>query len=239
MEGVDSIPQRYYKACKDALVLSRVFATIVGMTMERMDGSELASSLSSIVAIIGPEGSGKSVLAKSLAEHFAVPIISTGGILRDIHKNQPDHPKYAEIDDMFLHHKYLSAESLLDLLKERFSQPDISAGCILDGGFRTVDEIDQFGQMLQLAQCNLPVTVLRLEIPAHMCVTRILAADRGRSDDTLEAITQRLRNFYMSLKTRLRKISDQGYDLVSIDAIQSPDDVLATALGAIRKEPAL
>ncbi len=143
------------------------------------------------------------------------------------------HPLYTVVHDMFEKHVYLDATTLLEVVADRFKQPDIEEGCVLDGGFRTVDEIHGFSRMLLEADRVMSVTIIELMVPREICIARIIAGNRGRTDDSPEAIELRLGEFYRTYEKRIALIKASDYSHLEIDAagdIQSVFDAVVSEL---------
>lgn len=90
------------------------------------------------IIFLGPPGVGKGTIAAMTSEKFKIPHISTGDLLRESRKNQTALGKEAE--------KYMDAGELvpdkliINLIKERFKEPDCKDGFLLDGFPRTMDQ---------------------------------------------------------------------------------------------------
>ena len=87
------------------------------------------------LVLLGPPGAGKGTQAKRLAENLALPHISTGDLLRQNVKDGTGLGKQAKgIMDKGL---LVSDDLVAKMLDERFNNPDIKKGFILDGYPRT------------------------------------------------------------------------------------------------------
>ena len=88
------------------------------------------------LVLLGPPGAGKGTQAKRLAEELALPHISTGDILRQNVKLDTDLGKQAKgIMDKGL---LVPDDLVAKMLDQRFNNPDIKKGFILDGYPRTL-----------------------------------------------------------------------------------------------------
>ena len=83
------------------------------------------------LVLLGPPGAGKGTQAKKLAESLGLPHISTGDILRQNVKDGTSLGKQAKgIMDKGL---LVPDDLVAKMLDERFNNPDIKNGFILDG----------------------------------------------------------------------------------------------------------
>jgi adenylate kinase len=83
------------------------------------------------IILLGPPGAGKGTQAKVLAEKLSLPHISTGDILRQNVKDGS--PLGKEAKDFMEKGLLVPDELMAKMLLDRFSQPDIKKGFILDG----------------------------------------------------------------------------------------------------------
>lgn len=176
-----------------------------------------------IIVFIGGEGSGKTTVAKRLAEESGKPYVTTGDIIRELAANDPG-PLGDECRVMFATHSYLAGETLLRILVERFGREDTSEGFILDGGLRTLEETVDFQSMLAGAGRALPLTVIYLQLSDEESIRRLVTGQdaRGRDDDTMEGVRARLAKFHFQLPERLEIIGGQpSWALIPVDA--TPD----------------
>ncbi len=190
-----------------------------------------------IVIFIGPEGSGKTSIAKRLAAESGTPYIATGDILRDMAKN--DKTEYGDAcRAMLAEHRYLESKTLLAILVKRFSQDDLKEGFILDGGLRTVGETEGFQSVLEKADRIMPITAVFLRIPGWMSFQRLMSEKnlRKREDDTVEGILNRLSNYYNQLGRRADLIKKQkDWRLLHINAMGNIEDVFNDVRAKIAK----
>ena len=194
---------------------------------EKETGHERLQDGASIVIFIGPEGSGKTTVARKLAIDTGKPYLTTGDILRDLAKN--DMGEWGDkCRAMFAEHTYLDGTTLLEILIDRFRQDDTKDGFVLDGGLRTLEETHDFRGMLVEAGRDLPVTVIHLDVPEAVSLDRLVSGEnaRKRSDDTYEGVMCRLAKYYSQLEERMRVMESQpNWRLVHIDATKAVGDV--------------
>ena len=187
--------------------------------IERDLGQERIDIGKRIVSFVGPEGSGKTTQAKLLSELSGKPYLTTGDTLRDYAKN--DTGRYGEAcRKMFSEHTYLEGNLLLEIMSERFSKDDTVDGFILDGGFRTVEETDNFEQTLFNSGRLLPVVIIKINIPREVSFERLVTGEnaRKRKDDTEEALDCRLKKYYDRLDERMEIIrNNPSWKIIEID----------------------
>ncbi len=176
-----------------------------------------------IIDFIGPEGAGKSTIAKKLSSETEKLYVSVGDILRDMAKNDQ-----TELGDecraMFKEHRYLDPSMLLLIQTEYFKKEEFSEGFILDGGLRTKTEVLGFLGMLENAGRKMPLTVIYLKVPEEVSVQRLTGKNgRNREDDTLEGVSNRLKHFYDKLDERISLITTMCL-LLHIDATGTVDE---------------
>ncbi|MCX5693954.1 MAG: adenylate kinase [Candidatus Omnitrophica bacterium] len=98
------------------------------------------------LVLLGPPGAGKGTQAKRLAEKLALPHISTGDILRQNVKDDTDLGRQAK---GIMEKGLLVPDDLVaKMLDERFNDPDIKKGFILDGYPRTLPQAYSLDKIL-------------------------------------------------------------------------------------------
>ena len=131
---------------------------------------------------IGPPGAGKGTQAARLVDHFQIPHVSTGDMLRAAVKSGTEMGKLAE--------SYMSAGKLLPddvvvgIVRDRLKEKDAEKGVLLDGFPRTVPQAEALDSMLAEEGIKLDAVVL-LEVADDLIVNRIVGR---RSDPETGAI---------------------------------------------------
>ena len=83
------------------------------------------------LVLLGPSGAGKGTQAKYLSKAYDIPHISTGDILRGHITRETEIGR--QIEHIMDTGKLVSDEIVIDLVKERITEPDCAKGFILDG----------------------------------------------------------------------------------------------------------
>ena len=109
------------------------------------------------LVLLGPPGAGKGTQAKRLAQRLALPHISTGDILRQNVKDATDLGKQAK---GIMEKGLLVPDGLMaKMLDERFNNPDIKKGFILDGYPRTLSQAGTLDEILSRKKISVDLVV--------------------------------------------------------------------------------
>jgi len=119
------------------------------------------------IIIVGAPGSGKGTQSKNISEHYSIPHISTGDMLRDAKEDGSERGNY--IKNLIDNGKFVSDELIIQLVKERIQQDDCKNGYILDGFPRTVTQAKSM-----LSEGIVVDHVIEIEVPDSYLVERIV-----------------------------------------------------------------
>jgi adenylate kinase len=208
------------------------------------------------LVMLGRQGAGKGTQAVRLAQHFVVPHISTGDMLRAAVAAGTEFGRRAK--DVMDGGGLVSDEIMVGIVDERLNESDTTKrGYILDGFPRTEAQ----AQALEKITVDRPLdVVLNLEVPEDVVLERITKrrvcvtcghiysvdappkngwlcdVDGGevvqRDDDTEDAVRKRL-DLYNAETLPLVGFYAERDLLVEIDGLGSPDDVFARLLTAV------
>lgn len=212
------------------------------------------------LVLVGPPGAGKGTQAQFIAEHVAVPKISTGDIFRaNVSEGSPlgvQAKAYMDRGDL------VPDDVTIDMVRNRLAEPDALAGFLLDGFPRTVPQAQTLdGILRETADSELDV-VLELVVDDDEVIRRLSGrrtcrtcnhiwhvdfdppkepdvCDRDggelyqRDDDQAETIANRLEVYAESTAPLVAYYAGRGV-LIGIDATGPVDDVTQRAIDALR-----
>mgnify|MGYP000511696199 CR=1 FL=1 len=176
--------------------------------------------------LLGGPGAGKGTQALKLVEHFKIPQISTGDMLRSAIAAGTDLGKSAK--KVMDSGQLVSDEIIIALVKERLQQPDCCNGFLFDGFPRTIPQADA----LKEAHVKLD-HVIEISVPDEEIISRIsgrrvhLASGRvyhikfnapqkeGLDDLTGEPLVQRDDDKEETIRKRLAVYHQQTEPLVN------------------------
>lgn len=121
------------------------------------------------IVLFGSPGSGKGTQAKLLVQHFGIPQISTGDMLRQ-HIDSGDALGLA-VRDIMRAGSLVSDDSVNRLVEERLKLSDADHGFILDGYPRTVTQAVALSKLL--ASLGVSEIVIYLKVDSDIIIGRI------------------------------------------------------------------
>jgi adenylate kinase len=102
-----------------------------------------------------------------------------------------------EVEGYLARGELVPDETVIELIRERLSQPDAAGGFVLDGFPRTMAQSDALDEML--AEIGRPLSVVfELQVSDEVARQRMAkrAVEEGRSDDTPEVIDRRIQLYH-------------------------------------------
>lgn len=129
------------------------------------------------IVLLGPPGAGKGTQAKRIAEHYGIPQISTGDILRDNIKRGTELGEQAKA--VMARGELVSDDLVCDMVASRLRDTDCERGFILDGFPRTARQagwLDAFFESKIFDNSDgvrcLPI-VVRIDVDYNQLVQRL------------------------------------------------------------------
>ncbi len=161
------------------------------------------------LVLLGPPGVGKGTQAANIKDHFKIVHFSTGDILRAEVKAETALGKKA--------FSYMDAGKLvpdgllLQMMEQRLQQDDCTTGYLLDGFPRTIPQAEGLEKLMNLLGHKLDA-VISLTADEEELINRLVLRGKtsGRSDDTLEVITQRQEVYRQQTEPLLKFYSQRG-----------------------------
>ena len=176
--------------------------------------------------LLGPPGAGKGTQAGYVKEHFAIPQISTGDMLRAAVKAGT--PLGIAAKKVMDSGQLVSDDIIIGLVKERLKEPDCANGYLFDGFPRTIPQAEAMKASGVALDFVLEIDVPDEEIVLRMSGRRVhMASGRtyhvkfnppkveGRDDQTSEPLIQRDDDKEETVKRRLEVYHDQTRPLVA------------------------
>ncbi|HEX3819153.1 MAG TPA: adenylate kinase [Candidatus Sulfotelmatobacter sp.] len=139
-------------------------------------GQETSCILGPVV-LLGPPGAGKGTQSKRIMEHYGIPQVSTGDLLRENVSRGTELGVAAKA--VMARGELVSDDLVCIMVQERLSQPDTKRGYILDGFPRTAAQAGWLDALLEQeffdksrATRAWPI-VIRLEVDYNQLLLRI------------------------------------------------------------------
>lgn len=199
------------------------------------------------LVILGKQGAGKGTQCERLSEHYAIPHVSTGDILRAAVKSGSALGQ--EVAGVMDAGALVSDELVNRLVEERFQQPDAQRGALLDGFPRTLAQAEALEALLGDDGIKLCINLdVATELVTQRLSSRRVCQECGaiysdtdieaisgtcskcggdviqRNDDQPEAIEKRLALYERDTAPLLDFYASRDL-LVTINGDQSPDEV--------------
>ncbi len=212
------------------------------------------------IIMLGAPGAGKGTQAKKIADKYQIPHISTGDIFRANIKEGTELGKKAKsyMDQGLL----VPDELTLELIMDRFQNPDCANGYVLDGFPRTIPQAEALTAALEKNGETIDYAI-NVEVPDENIVARMSGrraclacgatyhvvyaptkeegvCDRCgeklvlRDDDKPETVKKRLDVYHSQTQPLIDYYTKQG-KLVEVDGTQNVDavfDAIVKILGA-------
>jgi adenylate kinase len=116
--------------------------------------------------LLGAPGAGKGTQATFICQKYGIPQISTGDMLRAAVKAGT--PLGLQADAVMKSGGLVSDDLIINLVKERLTQPDCANGCLFDGFPRTLPQADA----MKAAGVKLDY-VLEIDVPFDAIIERM------------------------------------------------------------------
>lgn len=206
------------------------------------------------VVVMGPPGVGKGTQTARFARERNLPTIATGDILREAIKDETPLGRLAKT--MMDAGKLVDDATMVGIVRERLSRPDVQRGFLLDGFPRTVAQAQALDDILrECCHGSLIVVVMRApqeELLRRLSVRRICgtcganadpfeSGDRckrcggelvQRTDDNVDVVRKRLQVYEHDTQPLVAFYRDRP-TFRTVDGAQPPDRVAGELAAAI------
>jgi len=162
-----------------------------------------------MIILMGVAGAGKSMQGKILADEHGYAWISTGEILRVLVTGKRRHE--------MLEGKLLSDDEVIKMVDKVFELIDTEQEFVLDGFPRTIRQADWLLDEVHKGRFGLSAVV---HLTASEDVVRSRLLERGRQDDTDDAIAKRFSEYRNETLPIIDHFKKEGAKVCDIDAAQ-------------------
>lgn len=177
------------------------------------------------ILLLGPQGAGKGTQGKLVAAEYGIPHVATGDMLRTA--MAADTELGRQVRPIYDSGGLVPDELMIALIRERLTADDAREGFVLDGFPRTMRQAEALEEMLREIGRDLDV-VFEFQLADEVGRERMLkrAAEEGRTDDTPEAIAERLRLYHEETEPLIEYYRSRG-NLVGLHAERPVNEVFA------------
>jgi adenylate kinase len=179
------------------------------------------------LVLFGPPGAGKGTQSKILTEKRGLPQLSTGDMLRAA--IEAGTPLGLACKALMAKGELVPDETVIQIIGERYDQPDCANGAVFDGFPRTIAQAEALDKMLAERNRRIDL-VLELKVDDAVLLSRvesrIKAGGTLRADDTPETLAHRLGVYYKNTAPLLDYYRNQG-KLKSVNGMAPVDEVTA------------
>ncbi len=212
------------------------------------------------VILLGAPGAGKGTQARFITEKFGIPQISTGDMLRAAVKAES--PLGLKVKGVMESGGLVSDDIIIDLIKERITQPDCANGFLFDGFPRTIPQAEALREAGVTIDNVVEIAVDDEEIVSRVAGRRMHPASgrtyhiqhnppkvAGKDDETGEELIQREDDKEETVRHRLSIYHSQTKPLVdfyqqlsaaegtpkysAVPGVGSVEDITAKVLAAL------
>lgn len=185
------------------------------------------------IILLGPPGAGKGTQAILLARDAKICHISTGEMMRSAIASGSTLGK--KVKGFMDAGELVPDATVIDLIRERLSQPDCAPGFLLDGFPRTVDQAKALTTLL--AEMKKPIShVVELKVPDQVLIERVKKrgeSGSGRSDDTEEVLAKRLQVYWKQTAPVTQYYREIG-NVVEVDGLATIEEVHARVMQSVK-----
>ena len=200
------------------------------------------------IILLGAPGAGKGTQAAVLAEHYNIPTISTGNIIREALRNGTEMGQKAK--SFMDAGQLVPDEVVIGIVKERLAEDDCKDGFILDGFPRTIPQaeaLDKMGINIEYVvdievsderiinrlsgrrvceECGRPYHLVNLKPKKEGVCDACGGTLVQRKDDHIDTIKNRLEIYHKETEPLVEYYKNQG-KLQTVHGSDSVEDTMA------------
>jgi adenylate kinase len=179
----------------------------------------LPDSQGEIISLIGPPGSGKGTLAKSLVKNYDFQHVSTGDLIRE--SEDEDLKKIIDAGEM------IPDEKMAEILSEKISEFNLEKNIVIDGFPRNIEQSKILDSILGKLGVGLSHAIF-IDITREEAIKRLTnrAKIEGRKDDAnFDTINKRF-DEYLTKTHPLVDLYKRSRKLIKVDGESGKDQVL-------------
>lgn len=196
------------------------------------------------VILLGAPGAGKGTQAQFIMQHFGIPQVSTGDMLRAAVKEGSE--LGLKVREVMASGQLVSDDLIIALVKERISRPDCARGFLFDGFPRTIPQAEA------LRNAGVPIDhVVEIDVPDSVIIDRLTGRrvhpgsgrvyhvahnpprTPDRDDDTGEELVQREDDREETVRQRLQVYHNQTAQLVGYYGAQASGTTRYHRIGGV------
>ena len=181
--------------------------------------------------IMGPPGAGKGTQASRIAQHYAIPAVSTGDIFR---RNLAEGTPLGQQAKTFMEAgEYVPDEVTNAMVADRLAADDALSGWLLDGYPRTLAQVGALDSILLESSTSLD-GVVELVVDSEIVIERLLkrAEIEGRADDNADTIRRRMEVYLAETAPLTDEYGSRGV-LIRVDGLGTIDEVTERVFAAL------
>ena len=177
------------------------------------------------VIIFGMQGAGKGTQGSLLATKKDLVIFETGGALRKI--RQEDSELGRTVKDIMDRGDLVTNDIVMNIVED-FLQKNEGKRILFDGIPRMLEQKKTFDTIIK--KFGRTLEGVFLTIPEKEAISRML--ERGRADDTLEVIKNRLKNYNEETLPAIEEYEQEGI-ITRIEGVGSIEEISTQVIEAV------